>query len=313
MASIIIHSPGLLTTVQDFGRYGYQRFGMPVSGAMDSLSLRLANLLVGNHPNDACLETTLTGPEISFTSKGVIAICGADMNPSINGKTIQLNKTIEVKAGQTLSFEGLNYGCRSYIAFGGGIDTPITMESRSTYLRAKVGGFEGRALKTGDELPLGSINKKIKSIEIPKDFIPKYQSNQIVQIIAGPEVRSFGSEGIRNFLTSEYAISDQSDRMGYRLTGPTIKHQSNGADIISAGISIGTIQITGNGQPIILMADRQTTGGYTRLANLISNDLTLVAQLKPSDRVRFREVSLEKAQEQLFNRELILKKVFRYL
>jgi len=307
MASIIIHTPGLLTTIQDLGRFGYQRFGMPVSGAMDSLSLQLANLLVGNKPNDACLETSLIGPEISFNSLGLIAICGADMNPSINGKPIPLNKTIEVKEGYKLSFSGIKSGCRSYIAFAGGIDVPIIMASRSTYIRAKVGGFEGRALRPGDELPLGIVNNKVKNRIIPKELIPNYQSNQTVQIIPGSEVRRFGLDGIRNFLTSEYIVSDQSDRMGYRLTGPVIKHQTGSADIISAGISMGTIQIPGNGQPIILMADRQTTGGYTRIANVVSVDLTLIAQLKPGDKIRFREISLEKAQEQLLARENLLK------
>jgi len=310
MASIIIQSPGLLTTVQDCGRYGYQRFGMPVSGAMDTFSLQLANILVGNDINEACLEATLFGPEITFTSSGAIAICGADMTPILNGKSISLYKTIEVNAGSKLSFSGLKSGSRTYIAFAGGIDIPTVMGSRSTYMRAKVGGVEGRALKAGDEITLGTISKKIQKREIPIDFIPKYQSNQTVQIIPGPEVKSFELEGIRSFLTTEYVVSDQSDRMGYRLTGSSIKHHSGSADIISAGISIGTIQVPGNGQPIILMADRQTTGGYARLANVISTDLTLAAQLKPGDKIRFREVSLEKAQEQIITRENYLRKLF---
>ena len=297
MSVIIIESAGLLTTVQDSGRYGYQRYGMPVAGAMDTFSLQLANMLVGNQHDDACLETTLTGPEIIFVKPGVIAITGADMSPCKNGKPIPLYKTIEVKSGDRLSFKKLKNGCRSYIAFAGGINVPLVMGSRSTYLRAKIGGFEGRALKAGDELPLGETAGKIRIKEIPKEMIPRYQSTQTIQIIPGPEVKRFKLDGIRHFLTSEYMVTDQSDRMGYRLSGNEIMQQSGNADIISAGISPGTIQIPGNGQPIILMADRQTTGGYARIANVISVDLTLIAQLKPGDRIRFREISLEKAQE----------------
>jgi antagonist of KipI len=303
MPSIIIQSAGLLTTVQDSGRYGYQRFGMPVSGAMDVFSLQLANLLVGNQPGAACLETTFTGPEIFFTSEGAIAISGADMNPCKNGRPIPQNTTIEVKKGDILDFGGLLNGCRSYIAFAGGINVPKVMGSSSTYLRAKTGGFEGRALKTGDELSLGELPGKLRIMEIPKVIMPLYHSFQTIRIIPGPEVNRFDLEGIRHFLTSEYNITDQSDRMGYRLSGQAIVQLPGNADIISAGISFGTIQIPGNGQPIILMADRQTTGGYTRIANAVSVDLTLLAQLKPGDSIRFSEISLEKAQDIYIDRQ----------
>jgi biotin-dependent carboxylase-like uncharacterized protein len=171
MPLIIIQSAGLLTTVQDMGRTGYQRYGMPVAGAMDTFSLQLANLLVGNKLSDACLETTLTGPEILFTESGAIAICGADMGPLKNGNHIQLNKTIKVKSGDILSFEGLINGCRSYIAFAGGIDVPLKMGSRSTYLRAKFGGFEGRGLLAGDVLSIGGVTGKIRVIDIPEEVI----------------------------------------------------------------------------------------------------------------------------------------------
>ncbi len=306
MAFLTILSPGLHTTIQDCGRYGFQRFGMPVSGAMDTFSLRLANILVGNHPNQACLEVTLLGPEIAFSSPGAIAICGANMNPSINNRIIPLNKTIEVRSGDILRFSGLVYGFRSYLAFAGGIDLPLVMGSRSTYIRARVGGLQGRAIVQGDTIPLGKIDRKIRIRKISSKLLPIYQSNQKLRVIAGPEVKSFGFEGIRNFLTSGYEISNQSDRMGYRLTGPIIKHSQGSADIISAATSMGTIQVPGDGQPIILMADRQTTGGYTRLANVISADLTLAAQLKPGDKIHFEEISLEKAQDIFISQEKML-------
>jgi len=296
MPSVIIQSPGLLTTIQDSGRIGYQRFGIPVSGAMDTYSLQLANALVGNHPDAACLEITIAGPEIIFTGTGAIAISGADMRPAINGKPVPNNKTIGVKSGDILIFKGLKSGCRSYIAFAGGINVPPVMGSRSTYLRAKIGGLEGRALRAGDEIPLGVYLGKLSIMEIPGEMVLSYKSNQTIQIIPGPEVHRFDPEGVYNFLTSDYIVTEQSDRMGYRLSGNPVRHQQGDADIISAGISFGTIQIAGDGQPIILMADRQTTGGYTRIANVVSVDLTLAAQLKPGDKIRFCEITLEKAQ-----------------
>jgi len=308
MPSLLIRSSGLLTTVQDLGRYGFQRYGMPVAGAMDAFSFQLANALVGNLPNDACLEITLIGPEIEFFDDGILAICGADINPCMNGNPVSINKTITAKKGDLLSFGGLNAGCRSYIAFAGGIQVPMVMGSRSTYLRGKIGGFEGRALKSGDVVPLGLMHHKPVFKEIPVDLLPQYGSSQILQITPGPEINRFDIQGITALLTSEYKIADQSDRMGYRLSGEEIKQAKGSADIISAGISMGSVQIPGNGQPIILMADRQTTGGYTRIAHVASVDLTLLAQLKPGDRIRFKEITLGKAQELIISRQKLIEK-----
>ncbi len=310
MPHVIIHTPGFLTTIQDQGRYGYQRFGMPVAGAMDGFSMTLCNLLVGNPPDAACMEATLTGPEMMFSSSGAIAVCGADMGPCINGRPISLWSTIKVKKDDQLHFTGLKKGCRTYIAFSGGIDVPMIMNSRSTYLRAKTGGVEGRALKPGDKVPLGPIRHKLPKKEIPSRLIPEYLSFQTVQALTGPEAKRFDPEVIRAFFSSEYVISEQSDRMGYRLTGPKINHPETGADIISAGVSLGTIQVPGNGEPIILMADRQTTGGYARIANVASVDLALVAQMKPGDRIRFKEISLDKAQKLLAAQKQLFAKLF---
>jgi antagonist of KipI len=310
MPVVIIQMPGFLTTVQDSGRFGYQRYGMPVSGAMDTFSLQLANILVGNKPYDACLETTLTGPEILFETVGAIAVCGADMSPCINGKSIPLNKTIDVRRGDLLSFGDLKSGCRSYIAFAGGINVPLLMGSRSTYIRTKTGGFNGRALKAGDELPVGEISRKIIIKEIPKELIPEYKTRQTVKILPGPEYIQFDDETVSHFIKSEYTITDQSDRMGYRLSGYPLISKSGNHDIISAGICPGTIQVPGNGQPIILMADCQTSGGYNRIAHIISVDLGLMAQLKPGDIVYFNEISLEKAQELLISRYRLINKAY---
>jgi antagonist of KipI len=311
MPSIIIESAGLLTTVQDRGRYGYQRYGMPVSGAMDTFSLELANLLVGNDPGAACLETTVYGPEMLFTGDTTIAVTGADMGLTVNEKSTALNTAISVRQGDRLGFRGLNYGSRSYIAFAGGIEVAAVMGSRSTYLRAATGGHEGRALKPGDELPLGVANNKKKVMKIPEGLIPEYRHSQTIRITTGPEAHFFHISGLRNFLTTEYKVTAQSDRMGYRLSGePVIRREGRG-DIISAGISQGTIQVPGDGQPIILMADRQTSGGYARIACVISVDLTLVAQMIPGDTVRFKEISLEKAQELLKERQRLISELAR--
>ena len=302
MATVIVHTAGLLTTVQDRGRYGYQRFGMPVSGAMDVFSFELANLLVGNDPGDACLEATISGPELEFTGATWIAITGADMDPRLNGQGIPMNTTIDVRPGDRLGFRGLRSGCRAYIAFAGGIAVPPVMGSRSTYLRTGIGGFQGRALMPGDELPLGEPKGKPRLKKIPEGLIPDYKHEQTIRIISGPEAHYFEIVGLRSFLSTEYTVTAQSDRMGYRLSGEPIQHKEGMTNIISAGISLGTVQVPGDGQPIILMADRQTSGGYARIANVITVDLTLLAQLRPGDIVRFSETTLDSARQLYLNR-----------
>ncbi|OFY43585.1 MAG: hypothetical protein A2X18_06015 [Bacteroidetes bacterium GWF2_40_14] len=306
MAEIVIEKAGLLSTIQDCGRVGYQRFGMPVSGAMDVYSLQLANIIVGNEPGAAAIEATLLGPEIIFSSDTVFAVCGSGMTPSVNGNAVPMYTATSVNGGDKLAFSALCYGCRAYIAFAGGLDVPLVMGSRSTYLRAKIGGLNGGALVAGDSIPLGRVNSTTGKAKphLPEFLIPDYQSHKPIRIIPGPEVKRLGFDGIRTLLTSEYQITPQSDRMGIRLSGPAIQIKTGegsagGHDIISAGISRGTIQLPGNGQPIILMADRQTTGGYVRIANVASADLTRVAQLRPGDKIRFQEISIERAQEEL--------------
>ncbi len=303
MATVIVHTAGLLTTVQDRGRYGYQRYGMPVSGAMDVFSLELANLLVGNDHGDACLEATISGPELEFTGSTWIAITGADMDPHLNGMGIPMNTAIDVRPGDRLVFRGLRSGCRAYIAFAGGIAVPPVMGSRSTYLRAGIGGLNGRSLMPGDELPLGESVGKPRLKKIPEGLIHEYKHEQTIRIISGPEAHYFEIAGLRSFLSTEYTVTAQSDRMGYRLSGEPIKHKEGMTNNISAGISLGTVQVPGDGQPIILMADRQTSGGYARIANVITADLTLIAQMRPGDIVRFREISMDNAQHLYLERK----------
>mgnify|MGYP001255403093 CR=1 FL=1 len=302
MATLIVHTAGLLTTVQDRGRYGYQRYGMPVAGAMDTFSLELANLLVGNEPGKTCLEATIYGPELEFTGAIRVAITGADMDPHLNDQGIPMNAAVDVRPGDRLVFRGLRSGCRAYIAFAGGIDTPPVMGSRSTYLRAGIGGFHGRALMPGDELPLGEPMGKPRLKKIPEGLIPEFKHEQIIRVISGPEANYFEFTGLRSFLSKEYTVTAQSDRMGYRLSGEPIKHKEGMTNIISAGISMGTVQVPGDGQPIILMADRQTSGGYARIANVITVDLTILAQMQPGDIIHFKETTLDMAQRHYLDR-----------
>ena len=298
MPKIKINKAGVLSTIQDLGRYGYQQFGMPVSGAMDSYSLKLANLLVGNNLNEACIEATLSAPHIQFESKTYIAICGADMQAQINGRKIPMYETIAIKATDKLSFGKIKNGFRTYIAFAGGIDVPMLMGSKSTYLAGKIGGFNGRKLIKGDVLTIGTPPNNIKIIKAKKEQIPLWPNHIVAHIIAGPEANYFTAKALANFLGSEFKLSAQSDRMGYQLTGKKIEHKLS-ADIISSGIAFGSIQVPAHGQPIIMMADRQTTGGYARIANVISADLPYLAQLMPGSSINFKEVTLEQAHKQI--------------
>ncbi|SKC40803.1 5-oxoprolinase subunit C family protein [Maledivibacter halophilus] len=304
MGSLRVNNPGLLTTIQDAGRIGYGQYGIPSAGAMDSLSLQLANILVGNNRYEAAIEITFMGPEIEFYENLIIAITGANISPRINGREIEMYSTIYVNKGDVLSFTSLKKGCRAYLAVSGGFKLSSIMNSKSTYLRGKFGGLEGRKLKKGDIL-LVNIEKGYKYLgvrRIPRDFIPDFRNQYTARVIMGPEDHRFTEEGINTFLASEYTLSNQCDRMGYRLNGAKIEHKE-GADIISGGITLGAIQVPGHGEPIIMMADRQTTGGYTKIANVISVDIPYLAQLKAGDKISFEKISIKEAQELVRKRE----------
>lgn len=297
MKDIVIVNPGLYTTVQDRGRWGYQEFGMPVTGAMDDYSIRVANILAGNDEYDAALETTLNGPEISFNIDAVIAITGANMVPKVNGHIVPMWRSLKLSKGDVLSFEMAREGTRGYIAFAGGLDIPTVMGSYSTFVRGGIGGYEGRKLKSNDEMNLRNSNVSIQQLVnriIPLQYIPEYKKNCSIRAILGPQDDCFTEESIEKFFNSEYEVTNEADRMGYRLSGPALEHKA-GADIISDGINLGSIQIPGHGMPIVMMADRQTTGGYTKIATVISSDISLMAQLKPRDKVRFERIDIQEA------------------
>lgn len=306
MATIRIIKPGIYTSVQDLGRFGYQQFGMPVTGAMDTYSLRLANGLVRNKNNEACLEATYTGPDFEVLSDIEFAVTGGNCTVSINDSKVPINCNHQAKTGDIIKIGTITNGCRIYISFSGGIDVPLVMNSKSTYSRAVIGGYQGRALKSGDEIILNKTKSNFRFKSIPPELLLNFNSEHNIRIIGGSEVDYFSFDGIKTFLTSTYTVSSQSDRMGYRLDGPLIKHKK-AADIISSGIANGAIQVPGDGKPIIMLADRQTVGGYTKIANVISADLPLIGQLKPGDSINFTQVHLEEAHKILHTRERNLK------
>lgn len=281
---------GLLSLIQGGPRLGFQQYGVPASGAMDDYSLRVANLLVGNDEYESCIEALIVGPSIKFHEKSIIAITGGDLGPMLNGIEIDMYRSYIVNKGDTLSFSGMKNGCRTYISFGGGIDVPIVMGSKSTYTKANLGGYKGRELREGDYLNLFKFNGNINSI-LPKKYIPKYENEITLRVIRGPQDDMFDKDNIQILFKSIYEITNECDRMGYRLSGEKINH-INGADIVSDGIAFGAIQVPGHGNPIIMMADRQTVGGYAKIANVISVDLYKLAQAKPGDKVRFKEVDI---------------------
>lgn len=310
MNEIHIISPGLFTTIQDAGRYGYQGFGMPVAGAMDQLSYALANLLVGNTSGEAVLEATLTGPEIAFTAHTYLAVCGADMQARLNGYHIPMNQTIEVEAGSTLSFGTLVSGCRTYIAFTGGLDIEPVMQSRSTYVRAAIGGLHGRPLKAGDRLTINQGADSPTARQAPAELHTAAQLDMPYSLIPGPEIKRVGYKALESLLTTPYILSEYCDRMGYRLQGePLVFSEGARPDILSAGTVAGTLQLPADGQPILLMADRQTTGGYARLAIMASTDINRAAQLKPGDTMRFEEISIKKAQKKFRLQHKLLQEI----
>ena len=298
MNAVKVISPGALTTIQDAGRFGYLQSGISVSGVMDGYSHRTANLLVDNPPEEAVLEVTLMGPVLEFLTGTRIAVTGAAMQPQVNGQPAPMWQTIPVKQGDRLSFSPIKSGCRAYIAFAGGLDVPVVMGSKSTNLKAQIGGFQGRMLKKDDIVPIKAPSGPEKLWAADTRYIPEYPKQITLRVVLGPQDQAFTREGIADFLNTEYRVTPANDRMGYRLEGKEIAH-ATGADIVSDGIVMGAVQVPSSGQPIILMADRQSTGGYTKIATVVTADLPLLAQAQAGTVIRFRKVDVEEAQKLL--------------
>ena len=287
-----ILSPGPLTTVQDDGRYGYMNTGFSPGGAMDQKSMHLANLLVGNKMNEGVLEMTAAGICAAFSCDCVIALTGADMTAQLNGDSIPLNESVPVKKGDELKLGMAKDGLRTYLAVAGGFDLSPVMGSLSTNLKCKLGGFQGRKLQAGDEL---FLKKSVSSFEKRQISIPPVSAGTLdIHVMLGPQDDYFTDKGVADFFSTEYTVTAQSDRMGIRLDGKSVESR-DGVDIISDGIVTGSVQIPAAGTPIIMMADRQTTGGYAKIATVIFSDLGLLAQAKPGTKIRFHRISANMA------------------
>ena len=288
-----------MTTVQDSGRWGYQGFGTPVAGAMDIKAYKVANMLVGNKDGQAALEFTMMGGEYEFTQDAFASITGANMNATLDGEPVANWSAFKVAAGSRLQFTFATAGCRAYLAVAGGIDVPLILGSRSTHTRSKAGGLEGRALKAGDELPIGSADiAKSQPLTLSAELIPAMDTQVSLRVLLGPQDEDFTAAGIQTLFSNTYKVTSEADRMGYRLEGEIIEHATK-ADIVSDALCQGAIQVPAHGMPIIMMADRQTTGGYTKIGSVISADLRLLAQVKPGDSVSFVQVDDDQAVQSL--------------
>jgi KipI family sensor histidine kinase inhibitor len=289
---------GLLTTVQDRGRPGCQKFGVTASGAMDEVALRVGNILVGNSQGAAGLEISFVGPQIRILADVVLALTGAEMEADLDGQPVPWYQAFPARAGQLLDIRHCRRGMRGYLAVGGGLEVPVRLGSRSTSLAAGFGGLEGRPLRDGDLLKVGPVvglPARGAGRGAPRSWLPSFEVPQTIRVVFGPQAEAFSEAGRHTFLASVYEVSPSSDRMGCRLEGPAIEHVG-AADIISDWIPPGGIQVPGNGKPIVLLADRQTTGGYTKIATVIGPDLPKLAQLRPGDALRFTAVSVQEAQ-----------------
>jgi antagonist of KipI len=317
--SVTVRQPGMQTTVQDLGRPGWQHVGVPVGGAMDRCAHRIANLLIGNPPDAAALECALGGIALQFDAPALVALAGRDITASIDGRQLPAWRPCLVHRGALLV---LHTGCRTTIAVGGGIDVPVILDGRGTSLRAAFGGWHGRALRRDDRLPIGArtvIGDRIAaSLEAEGraaadwspagSVLPPYGEQPSVRYIPGPELEALTDGSRTAWRDATFRISPESDRMGYRLSGQSLSLTS-AREMLSSGVTAGTIQLPPGGAPIVLMADRQTTGGYPRLGDVIAVDLPLLAQLRPGDRVHFAVTSLVVAHAAYRRREHELSRV----
>jgi len=307
----IIH-PGIHTTVQDLGRSGLMKYGIPPSGAMDQYSYRVGNLLLGNPENSASLEITLHGLKIEALIPVTISITGADLGPYLNGDPAPQWTPLIMKKGEIIHFKQRKKGLRAYLAVKGGFDVPEVLGSRSTFIRGKIGNpiSEGEIISIGD---FGAI-KSIKSLALPKLYIPDLNLHDPIQVIMGPQNEYYTLQGIDTFLNASYKVTSQSDRMAYRTEGPPIEIAKD-PGIITEPIPRGAIQVPGDGKPIILLWDAQVTGGYAKIATVISADMDRLGQKMPGDTIHFQQVNRDMAIELLFEKKRkidTIKKLLNY-
>lgn len=291
---------GMLTTVQDMGRTGYQSQGFNVGGVMDARSFCIANLLLDNPENEAVLECTLIGPTLEFTSDMIIAITGGDFRPELNDDPVPMYTAIYVSKGDVLKLGSARTGRSCYIAFSNYLQIPVVMGSRSTNLKCRIGGFKGRKLEDGDYIETRIKRRKYLPFFLSRT-LPLHEfeeSNVTIRVVMGPQEAMFTKKGLDSFLHSEYTVSSSFDRMGMRLEGAFIDTK-HGSDIISDGIALGAIQVPAHGKPIILLADHQTAGGYAKIATVATVDLPKLVQRRIDDKIRFEKITVTEAQRLL--------------
>lgn len=300
---VTVLRPGLFTTVQDGGRWGHQARGVPVGGALDTVSHRLANSVLGNAPNTATIEVTLSGPELRFDHDARVAVAGADLQATIDGSRLERGVAAECRAGCVLRFGERRSGARAYLAFDGGVDVPPVLGSRATHVRAGLGGYQGRALAAGDRLPLGAASREHQARTI-RASIPS-DGGARLRVLPGPQQDFFPEPAMDLLERSRFIVTPNSDRMGYRLSGARLP-RIEGKEMISDAAFSGGIQVPASGEPILLMADRQTTGGYPQIAVVVTADLAKAGQLAPGDWVEFVRCSRAEALDALAAQEAML-------
>jgi antagonist of KipI len=305
MSTLVVESPGLLTTVQDLGRPGFGVLGLSPSGAADSVSLRLGNLLLGNPPEAAALEMTLSGGSFIFPKGAAIAVTGADFGATVNGSPMEMWSAQTLPSGAKLAFGATKNYARCYLAVAGGIRVAPFLGSASTHLVSGLGGFQGRGLRKGAVLEIGSHKKTIAQRKISQVALLNLKPRRKLRVTDGPQADLFSDEARQQFLQTVFRVSEQSDRLGVRLDGGTIP-AANAAEMITEGVTLGAVQITPSGQPIILGVEQQTTGGYPKIANIIGADLHRLGQLRPRDEIRFERTSLEVARSLWIEQERLL-------
>jgi len=297
--SILVEKPGILTTVQDLGRCGYQKFGINPGGAMDPRAARLVNILLGNDENDAVLEMHFPAPRFVFESDGVCAVGGADFAPLLDGVSIENWRPFRVSQGNVLTFDERCFGNRAYLSVLGSFKIDDWLGSASTNLAAKVGGLAGRKLQQRDKIdfrPATLCDSRTPLLKISNSLIPRYSSFPKVRVLPGAEFGQLGRQMLDVFLNHDFSISANSNRMGFRLVGEPIAFSAP-PEMVSSAVSVGTVQLLPDGQLIVLMADHQTTGGYPRIAHVITHDLPLVAQLGTNDKIKFDLIDVGEAED----------------
>ncbi len=305
MSSLVVESPGLLTTVQDFGRVGYGPLGISASGAADPIALRLGNLVLGNEAGASGLEMTLLGGTFSFPEGAIAALTGADFGATIDGHSVEMWTPLTIPPGAKLVLGPTRNFARGYLTVAGGIQVTPFLGSASTHLLSGLGGYEGRALQTGDALPLGTPAKKILNQRISQTVLLTLKPRRVLRVTEGPQINQFSEEARQIFFRSIFRVSETSDRLGLRLEGHSIQSTLPG-ETITEGAPLGAIQVTPSGQPIILFVEQQTTGGYPKIANVIGVDLHRVGQLRPRVEIRFERTSLAVARSLWLEQERLL-------